>query len=66
MKASTAADDVERLHLAGGDLTRMQDGSQLAFEEINESMLIRPDLDQNDVIKASLDRAIDGREMLLW
>jgi hypothetical protein len=52
--------------LAGGYLTRMQDWSQLAFEEIDESMLIRPDLDQNEVVKASLDIAIDGREMLLW
>src|SRR3954470_21400115 len=52
--------------LAGGDLTRTQDWRQLAFEEINESVLIRPDLDQNEVVKASLDRAIDGREMRLW
>ena len=54
------------LVLAGGDLTRMQDWRQLAFKEINEPMLIRPDLDQNEVVKASLDRAIDGREMRLW
>jgi len=64
--ASTALDDCERLQLGGGYPTRMQDWSQLAFEEIDESMLIRPDLDQNEVVKASLDRAIDGREMLLW
>jgi hypothetical protein len=29
-------------------------------------MLIRPNLDQHEVVKASLDRAIDGREMPLW
>ena len=52
--------------LAGCCPTRMQDWRQLAFKEINESVLIRPDLDQNEVVKASLDRAIDGREMLLW
>jgi hypothetical protein len=52
--------------LAGGCPTRTQDWSQLAFKEINESMLIRPNLDQHEVVKASLDRAIDGREMPLW
>ena len=44
----------------------MQDWRQLAFKEINESVLIRPDLDQKEVVKASLDRAIDGGEMRLW
>ena len=44
-------------------MTRIQRWSQLAFKKINKSILIWPDLDQSEVVKASLNRAIDGREM---
>jgi hypothetical protein len=38
---------------------------KFAFEEIEKPVLIRADLEQDDVIVASLDVAIDGLKMAL-
>ena len=48
-----------------GCLSISQGGCQLALEEIEERILMRPDLDKDDVIVASLDEAIDRLEMML-
>jgi hypothetical protein len=56
--------------MASGSSRRLselvQDWSQLAFEEVDEPVLVRPDLDQDEVVKAGLDRVLDGREVPLW
>ena len=38
--------------LAGGCPTLTQDWGQLAFEEVEEPMLVRPDLDKDDVVRS--------------
>jgi hypothetical protein len=43
-----------------------QDRCQLAFEKIDELSLVGTDLDQDDVVVASLDVAVDCFEMPLW
>ena len=48
-----------------GCLSISQGGCQLVLEEIEERILMRPDLDKDDVIVASLDEATDRLEMML-
>ena len=46
-----------------GRVSIAQSGRQLALEKIEETVLIRSDLQQDEVVVASLEEAIDGLEM---
>jgi hypothetical protein len=52
----------ERGGLAGGYPRLTQGWGQLAFEEVGESMLVRPDLDQDEVVNSAVPpRALQCR-----